>query len=154
MLQDLEQLAARIGQLVQRNRQLHAERDTLQLRLQECEAEQRALRQRCADHQAELQLLRARAQWQKEGSGVEGVEQLQQVESRLRHELAQELAQRQALEAKLSACTAEWQLRLTSQDRDLQRLRAAAVAARERIEVALARLPGATAADQAAGEPH
>ncbi|PJI54255.1 hypothetical protein CTI14_17680, partial [Methylobacterium radiotolerans] len=37
MLQDLDQLAARIGQLVQRTRQLHAERDALRLRVNEFE---------------------------------------------------------------------------------------------------------------------
>ena len=33
MLQDLDQLAARIGQLVQRTRRLHAENDALRFRL-------------------------------------------------------------------------------------------------------------------------
>ena len=46
MLQDLDQLAARIGQLVQRTRHLHSERDALRLRLNDAEAEQRALKQR------------------------------------------------------------------------------------------------------------
>jgi len=152
MLQDLEQLAARLGQLVQRTRQLHAERDTLRLRLQEAATEQRVLQQRCVNYEAELQTLRG--QLQKNGAAANLLEQAQQIESSLRDELARELAQRQAIEAKLNACEAEWQQRQNAQDMDLQRLRAAAMAARERIEIVLARLPGATAADPQAGEPY
>ena len=152
MLQDLEQLATRIGQLVQRTRQLHAERDTLRLRLEEAVTEQRALQQRCAGHEAELRALRA--QLEKDGAAASLLEHARQIESGLRQDLARETAQRQALEAKLSTCEAEWQLRLKSQDTDLQRLRAAALAARERIDAVLARLPGASAAEQHAGEQY
>lgn len=60
MLQDLDQLAARIGQLVQRTRHLHAERDALRVRLNDSESEQRKLKQRCADFETELQALQAR----------------------------------------------------------------------------------------------
>lgn len=147
MLQDLDQLAARLGQLVQRTRQLHAERDALRARLNDSEAQQRALQQRCAERDAELQTLREKLQ-----AHDQAASDLQagarQVEEDLRKQLANETAQRQALEARVQDREAEWQSSLQSRDVDLQRLRSAASAARERIDAVLARLPGASIGEQ------
>lgn len=137
MLQDLDQLSARIGLLVQRTRQLHAERDAMRVRLSDSERQQRELQQRCSDSEAELQALRAAMA----GHG--------QAEASLREQLAQESAERQTFEERLKAREAELQSSLQARDTDLSRLRAAAMSARERIDVVLSRLPGASTGDQA-----
>lgn len=137
MLQDLDQLAARIGLLVQRTRQLHAERDAMRVRLNDSERHQRDLQQRCSDNEAELQALRASMA----GHG--------QAEAALREQLARESAERQAFEERLKAREAELQSILQSRDSELNRLRVAAASARERIDVVLSRLPGASTGDQA-----
>ncbi|HEY0294942.1 MAG TPA: hypothetical protein VGC69_06365 [Bordetella sp.] len=148
MLQDLDQLAARIGLLVQRTRQVHTERDALRARLNDSELQQRNLQQRCADHEAELQSLRAAVA--EHGQAAETVRaEAGQVEAALREQLAHESAERQALEERLKHREAELQASLQARDSDLNRLRTAALSARERIDVVLSRLPGASVGDQA-----
>jgi chromosome segregation ATPase len=136
MLQDLDQLAARIGLLVQRTRQLHAERDTLRTRLSDSETRQSALQKRCADNEAELAQLRALlADHDKAASSARA--DADQAVVVLREQLEREAAERKALET-----------RLTVHDTDLTRLRAAAAAARERIDAVLSRLPGASSMEE------
>ncbi|MNQ60032.1 hypothetical protein D3C85_742990 [compost metagenome] len=147
MLQDLDQLAARIGQLVQRTRQLHAERDALRLRLNDFEAEQRVLKQRAADREAEIVTLQSKLQ-DHDGAVTAMLEQAQQAEIVLREQLARETAERQALESRFSARETELQGNLQTRDTELQRLRVAAASARERIDAVLARLPGAPSGEQ------
>ena len=72
----------------------------------------------------------------------------QRAETALREQLARETSERQALEARFTAREAELQGNLQNRDTELQRLRVAAVAARERIDAVLARLPGAPAGEQ------
>ena len=72
--------------------------------------------------------------------------QAQAAEASLRAELEQHVQTRQALESQFAAREQEWQARLNARDTDVQRLRVAAAAARERIDAVLARLPGAAAA--------
>jgi len=147
MLQDLDQLAARIGQLVQRTRQLHAERDALRVRLNQSESAQRTLEQRCAEGQAEIQALQARLQ-EHDGAVANMLADARQAETELREQLAREAAERQQIESRSTAREAELQGSLSARDTDLQRLRVAAAAARERIDTVLARLPGAPTGDQ------
>lgn len=137
MLQDLDQLAARIGLLVQRTRQLHAERDALRARLGDSERLQRSLQQRCAEHEDELQALRA--SMNEHGLSTEA----------LREQLAREAAERQALQERLKMREAELQASLQARDSELNRLRTAALSARERIDAVLSRLPGASVGEQA-----
>ncbi|ALM86361.1 hypothetical protein [Bordetella sp. N] len=148
MLQDLDNLAARIGQLVQRTRQLHAERDALRARLHQAEQEARALRTRCDDADDKVQQLQDRLQ--NHDSEVGGrLAQAEAAEATLRAELERHVQQLHVLESQASARENEWQSRLAARETDMQRLRVAAVAARERIDAVLARLPGASVGEQA-----
>lgn len=142
MLQDLDQLAARIGQLVQRTRQLHSERDALRSRLAQAEQESRKLRERCDEADARLQALQERLQTN-DSELAARLAQSEEAQATLREELERQAQQRQALENQLAEQESAWQARLNARETDLQRLRVAAVAARERIDAVLARLPGA-----------
>jgi chromosome segregation ATPase len=147
MLEDLDQLAARIGQLVQRTRQLHAERDALRARLNQAEKETRVLRERCDESDARLQSLQSQRQDQ-DNELVVKLAEAEQVGTELRAELERQVSHRQAMESQFASRESEWQSRLNARDTDLQRLRVAAIAARERIDAVLARLPGAPAGEQ------
>ncbi|WP_233238073.1 hypothetical protein [Bordetella sp. LUAb4] len=148
MLQDLDNLAARIGQLVQRTRQLHAERDALRARLHQAEQEARGLRTRCDD--ADTQVLQLQERLQNNDSEVgERLARAEAAEATLRAELERHVLQLQSFESQAAARESEWQSRLAARDTDMQRLRVAAVAARERIDAVLARLPGASVGEQA-----
>jgi len=146
MLQDLDQLAARIGQLVQRAQQLTAERDALRARLSEAETEQRTLRQRCAQRDTEFAALEEK--FLSHDSTVAAVQlQAQQIETGLREQLARESTGRQQHELTLAAHDAQAQSALALREAEVQRLRQAASNARERIDAVLTRLPGAPAAE-------
>lgn len=149
MLQDLDQLAARIGQLVQRTRQLEAERDALRISLGQSEAAQRASEQRCNERQAEILALQTKLQ-EHDGAVEDLLSEARQSEIDLRAQLAREIAEHQTVESRAQAREAELLSSLTTKDTDLQRLRVATDAARERIDSVLARLPGAPAEDQPA----
>ncbi len=132
MLQDLDSLAARIGQMVQFARQLQTERTALQARLKTLEQERDALRdqltrreadsssmnERIAIHEAELQALRAEA------------------------EASQATLQIEATQYK-SECET-FRQRLAASQVDADRLRVVADKARESIDSILMRLPGAS----------
>lgn len=150
MLQDLDQLAARIGQLVQLTRQLQAERDALRVSLGQSEAAQRALEQRCDERQAEILALQTKLQ-EHDGAVDDLLSEARQSELDLRAQLARAISEHQALESRAQAREAELLGNLETKDTDLQRLRVATDAARERIDTVLARLPGAVSQDQSAG---
>nr|WP_094819911.1 hypothetical protein [Bordetella genomosp. 4] len=150
MLQDLDQLAARIGQLVQRTRQLQAERDALRISLGQSEAAQRALEQRCNERQAEILALQTKLQ-EHDGAVEDLLSEARQSEIDLRAQLARQISEQQALESRAQTREAELLGSLSAKDTDLQRLRVATDAARERIDSVLARLPGAAAEDQSSG---
>jgi chromosome segregation ATPase len=131
MLQDLDQLAARVGQLAHRARQLAVERDALRARLDESDGSARALRDQVAEKGRALDALSARLK-DHDGEIADRLAQSQRSEAELRDALErQQLAYR------------ELENRLASRDADIQRLRDAAGSARERIDAVLARLPGA-----------
>lgn len=150
MLQDLDQLAARIGQLVQRTRQLQAERDALRVSLSQSEAAQRALEQRCNERQAEILTLQTKLQ-EHDGTVDDLLSEARQAENDLRAQLAREASERQTFETRAQSREAELLSNLNERDTDLQRLRVATDAARERIDTVLARLPGAAAEEQSPG---
>ncbi|HUH88622.1 MAG TPA: hypothetical protein VL003_11330 [Pusillimonas sp.] len=132
MLQDLDSLSARIGQLVKLVQRLQSDRAALQARLSGLEQEHNALRdqlvrehaaqqqaaEHALNHAAELEALRQQAR-----AG----------EAQLREEVARSRADYEAVRQSLQA----------SQD-DSARLRSAAAAAQHRIDAVLMRLPGAT----------
>lgn len=132
MLQDLDSLAARIGQMVQLTRQLQNERVALQERLRSAEQERSALRdqlerreteyrsmaQRIDQHESELETVRA---------------SIASSEAQLRAQAVRDQADCEAAKQSLQAAQAE-----------ATRLRAAAGSAKDRIDMVLMRLPGAT----------
>ena len=131
MLQDLDSLSARVGQLVQLVQQVQSERASLQARITQLEHERNALRDQLAReqsaqhdaleqarlHAAQLDEIRAQAQ---------------QAEATLREEATR-------YRAEYEAARQGWQ---SSQD-ETTRLRTAALAAQQRIDAVLMRLPGA-----------
>jgi chromosome segregation ATPase len=131
MLQDIDSLAARIGQMVQFARQLQAERAALQARLKNLEQERDALRdqlsrreaefasttERANSHEAEMQALRSEA------------------------EAAQATLQVEAMQYKTELEVAKQKLAVSQAD--TSQLRVVTDKAREHIDSILMRLPGA-----------
>ncbi|MFC4202994.1 hypothetical protein [Candidimonas humi] len=131
MLQDLDSLAARIGQVVQSMRLLQAERDTLRARLKNLEQERNELRDELARRDADQR------------SATERLEQHQAEVDAIR-------TQSDAAQAELRVAAERYQAEYESVRHELQasradasRLRAAAGTAKERIDAILMRLPGA-----------
>src|SRR5690554_3932975 len=123
MLEDLDSLAARLGQLVQFSKQLHSERAALQARInsleQECnalrdelkrrEAEFNELAQSSADHQTRVDILRA------EADSIRVSLQSEVERSKAEHEaLRRQLAASQADSSRLKAVTGQAQLQIDS----------------------------------------
>jgi predicted nucleic acid-binding Zn-ribbon protein len=131
MLQDLDSLAARIGQLVQFARQLQSERTALQARLKNLEQERDALRDQLHRREAEF--------------------------SEMAQRIASHEAQVQALQADAEAAQATLQVetsrykgesdfykqKLATSQADTSRLRDVADKAKDHIDSILMRLPGA-----------
>jgi len=131
MLQDLDSLSARIGQLVQLVQRLQSDRAALQARVTSLEQERSALRdqllrqesaqkeaiEQVRDHAGQMDALRKQAE---------------AAEARLRDEAARYRADYETARQGLQASQAE-----------SDRLRAAAQAAQQRIDAVLVRLPGA-----------
>ncbi|MCI2809137.1 hypothetical protein [Eoetvoesiella caeni] len=142
MLQDLDTLAARIGQLVQLVRQLQAERTAMQSQLVRMEQERNALRdlqarqqaehaaatQRLAEHSSEVDTVRAQADASLEALRA----QAESAQLELRLEVSRYRADYEKAEQSLQTSATE-----------SARLRAVAVAAKERLDALLERLPGA-----------
>ncbi|NYT87002.1 hypothetical protein [Pollutimonas harenae] len=131
MLQDLDSLAARIGQMVQFTRQLQneraallarlknleQERDMLRDQLQRSEAERTELSASTGTHETQLKMLQAEAE---------------AVQARQQSELSHYKAESEAIGQRLAASQA-----------DTSRLRLVASKAKEQIDSILVRLPGA-----------
>ena len=147
MLQDLDQLAIRMEQLVQRTRHLNADRQALRANLNEKEAEQRTLQQRCAARERELAELQ-RTLRDQDDSLASSLSEARQAELRLRDALAQETAARSAVESRLSLRETVLQKELAARDLELQRLRATCTTARARIDALLLRLPSVALEEQ------
>lgn len=142
MLQDLDILAARIGQIVQLTRQLQADRGTLQSRLAGVERERDELREQLARQKEEHKSMSERlvehdnevdaARVQAEASLAALRAQAESAEAALRDEIARHRADGEKAIHNLQASQSE-----------CARLRAAAGAARDRLDAILERLPGA-----------
>jgi chromosome segregation ATPase len=142
MLQDLDFLAARVGQLVQLTRQLQAQYSAQQSKLTELEQERDALRhelqsrdaefssasERFAEHEAELQAVRE--------AGLAAA-----AAARAEFDLLQRDLQVEVSRYKLESETLKG--RLSATEADSSRLRNVASKAREQIDSILMRLPGA-----------
>lgn len=131
MLQDLDSLSARIGQLVQLVQRMQADRASLQSRITSLEQERNALRDQVAREEAahEAMVEQARSQV----AEVDTVrKQAELAAAGLREEAARYRADYEAARQGLQA----------SQD-ESNRLRSAAIAAQQRIDAVLMRLPGA-----------
>ncbi|MFT0850124.1 hypothetical protein VRY85_04995 [Achromobacter sp. F4_2707] len=123
MLEDLDSLAARIGQLVQFSKQLQSERAALQARITGLEQERDALRdqlkrreaeynelaENSADHQTRVDILRA------EADSIRVSLQSEVERSRLEHEaLRRQLAVSQADASRLKVVAGQAQLQIDS----------------------------------------
>jgi predicted nuclease with TOPRIM domain len=142
MLQDLDFLAARVGQLVQLTRQLQSqyaaqqaklneleqERDALRTELQRRDAEYSSAAERFAQHEAELQAVREEARAATAAAKAE----FDLLQSGMQVELSRFKLESEALKGRLSVTEA-----------DSSRLRVVATKAREQIDSILMRLPGA-----------
>jgi chromosome segregation ATPase len=131
MLEDLDSLATRIGQLAQVARQSREAHAASSQRVQALEAERNALRQQLADSQASNTDLKVKAD-----SADERVLAVQQEAQRDAQALRQQLSQVQAENQSLRQL-------LESEQSQSSRLRFAAEQARSRIDSILVRLPGA-----------
>lgn len=132
MLQDLDSLAARIGQMVALARELQSERTTLLARIKTLESDRDQLTQRLQRREADFNTMA--------GSLAEHESQLQVIQDQA--QTAQSQLQLELDECRHRCSAAEQQL-LDSQA-DAQRLRTVSEAARQQIDSILERLPGAT----------
>jgi len=134
MLETLDHLATRIGQLVTRTQALAAERDALRNRAESADKHAQNLDAR--SEQAESDLRTARAQLAAcEQTLADEQHRARQVEADLRTQLERQTRELQALAARFDA-----------NQRALQRLRDVSAQTRTRIDAVLERLPGFTAA--------
>lgn len=122
MLQDLDSLAARIGQMVQLTRQLQAESAALRARLQIAEQERGALRDQLDRRESEYRSMAQRID---------------------QHETELDAVRAHGVSAEAECETAKQNLQLAQAE--AARLRAAAGSAKDRIDMVLMRLPGASA---------
>jgi len=136
MLENLDHLAARIGELVRRARELHDERESLRASLREADAQQHTLRERCDSAEAAWQAAQARLAEYAQTLTIEK-NRAARAEAGLRASLEQQAAEYLALMTRHEACRAE-----------LARLSAVTAQARERIDAVLTRLPGAQPEEQ------
>lgn len=131
MLQDLDSLAARIGQMVQFTRQLQSERSALQARLKNVDQERDALRDQLQRQEHDFSVAADRlAQYESQSQSLQSQTQAQM--SALQHDLEKYKAQCESMEQQLVASQS-----------DSAKLRAVADKARENIDSILMRLPGA-----------
>ncbi|KAA0890570.1 hypothetical protein [Pusillimonas sp. ANT_WB101] len=131
MLQDLDSLAARIGQLVQFTRQLQDERAAMQTRLKTLEQDCEAFRQQLQRREDEFSVVTER------NATHEAQIQSLQAETQASH------AQLQAEVARYKADCEEARRQLEASQADTSRLRQVADKARTQIDSILVRLPGA-----------
>lgn len=131
MLQDLDSLAARIGQMVQFTRQLQSERTALQARLKNLEQERDALRDQLQRRETEYS---------------SAVERAAAHEAQIHSHQAEAQAAQATLQVDVSRYRAEaesFKQRLAASQADTLNLRQVADKAKEQIDSILMRLPGA-----------
>lgn len=130
MLQDLDILADRIGQLVKQSRQLQAERQELLSRLRSLEAERDALRDQSQRQQAELSSMA-----QEYASHQSSVADIKAESEQLHLALSTRLDQAQSHSRQL-------QIDLSNEQAASSVLREVAALARDQVGAVLMRLPG------------
>lgn len=131
MLQDLDSLAARIGQMVQFARQLQTERTALQARLKNLESERDALRDQLSRREADYTSMAERLKVHE--NEVDSLRsEAEATNATLQIEATQYKAECVAVKQKLAAVQA-----------DTSRLRLVADKAKDHIDSILVRLPGA-----------
>ena len=130
MLQDLDILADRIGQLVKQSRQLQAERQELLARLRSLEAERDALREQAQRQQSEFATMSASL-----ASHQSTVADIQAQSEQMQLELNARIDQAQAHSQQL-------QMDLTNEQAASNVLREVAALARDQVGAVLMRLPG------------
>jgi len=131
MLQDLDSLAARIGQLVQFTKQLQSERAAMQARLRSLEQERDALRDQLQRREADFASAEARTA---------------EHHAELEAQRTESLAAQSQLQAEVNRYKADGEAvrrQLEASQNDASRLRAVADKARTQIDSILMRLPGA-----------
>lgn len=131
MLQDLDSLSARIGQLVQFVQRMQSDRLSLQARITSLEQERNALRDQLVREQSAQQ--EAVEQARNHASQVEAL--------RKQSDAAEEQLRAEASRYRSDCETAQQGLQASQQQSE--RLRTAALAAQQRIDAVLMRLPGA-----------
>ena len=136
MLQDLDHITARIGQLAERTRLLHAERNALRARVEDAERLARSLRDQCAQRDAAILELQARVD-ERDEEVVRKLAAVQASEQTLKSQLEQAHVAHEEIVARLAA-----------REDDVLRLGRVAGQARARIDSVLARLPGAAVAEE------
>jgi chromosome segregation ATPase len=153
MLQDLDFLAARIGQLVELTKQLQAEHAALGARAEQAEQARNQLQKQLTRQENEFNDVAARAQWHEaEIAQIRAAAQTEldalrtQLQSQSAEQLQQAHAAQERLESELNQQRTAYKeiLEQLEQSRtEANRLRQAAADARERIDALLERLPGA-----------
>lgn len=136
MLQDLDQITARIGQVVDRSRLLKADRDRLRAQLDDAERTSRKLREQCAQRDASLLALQEKLSEQ-DGEVVQQLAVVQASEGQLREQLSLQVASHETLTQRLAA-----------KEADVKHLKNVAGQARERIDAVLSRLPGSSVSEE------
>jgi len=132
MLETLDHLATRIGQLVAQTRDLHTERDALRRRIHDADESAHVLRTRSEQAEADLRTTRAQlAACEQNLSDAQ--HHAKQIEADLRAQLEHQAREYQILASRFE----------TSQQA-LQRLRLVSAETRTRIDAVLERLPGGT----------
>lgn len=131
MLQDLDFLAARIGQMVQFTRQLQSERSALQARLKNLDQERDALRDQLQRRETEYASVAERLEHHESQSQSQQSETQAQLQI-LQQEVERYKAEAQTLSQQLATCQV-----------GSARLRVVADQARDSIDSILMRLPGA-----------
>ena len=131
MLEDLDSLAARLGQLVQHSKQFHAERAELHARISGLEQERNALRDELKRREAEFNELAQSSADQQTRVDILRAE-TDSIRVALQGEVERCKAERETLRRQLAASQA-----------DSSRLKAVAGQAQLQIDSILMRLPGA-----------
>ncbi|RII81693.1 hypothetical protein [Neopusillimonas maritima] len=153
MLQDLDFLAARIGQLVELTKQLQSEQAALGGRAEQAERERDQLQAQLARQESEFKDVAAQAQrHEAEMAQIRTAAQneLNALRTQLQSESADQLREARAVQARLESELNQQQVAYKQVLQELEqsraeagRLRHAAGDARQRIDALLERLPGA-----------
>lgn len=137
MLQELDQVAVRVGQVVELSHQLLAERSALLKRLESAEEIGVTLRQQLSERDTQVLELNQRIQTL-DGEMTQNTAQVEEQNARLQQELSV-----------MSADVAQLKAQLAQAQTDLQQWRENTQGVRDRVAHVLENLPGASAQGEA-----